>query len=59
MMAGPGQRPAIPHPIPKQIAPKTNFKSISDFLGLNNSQPKYDYFLYCFIGTCSGSYTRM
>jgi hypothetical protein len=41
-MAGPGHKPEIPHPNPKQIAPTISFESISVFLGLNNSLPLND-----------------
>ena len=44
IIAGPGHRPPIPHPKPKQAAPTNNFQSITELDGLNNSYPKYEYF---------------
>jgi len=44
-MAGPGQRPPIPHPSPKQKAPSMSLQSITALVGLNNLFPKIDIFL--------------
>lgn len=45
IMAGPGQRPPIPHPSPKQKAPSISLQSITALVGLNNLFPKIDIFL--------------
>ena len=46
IIAGPGHRPAIPQPRPKQKAPVISFQSIVLFSGLKRCLPRYDYFLY-------------
>lgn len=46
MIAGPGQRPPMPHPNPKDIAPNTSFLSTVLLLGLNSYLPINDFCLY-------------
>jgi len=43
--AGPGHKPPIPQPKPKQAAPPTNFQSMTLLTGLKSFYPKKDNFL--------------
>lgn len=45
MIAGPGHKPAIPHPIPKHIDPNKIFQSINLLFGFHNYKPKNVFFL--------------
>lgn len=55
--AGPGQRPPIPHPKPKQAAPVINLQSIVVLFGLKSVCPKYEIFLYKYFITWLESYS--
>jgi hypothetical protein len=48
-MAGPGHRPARPHPAPNNTPPTTSFRSSALFLGMLNSRPHAG--LACFPAT--------